>query len=335
MRDFYTTEEATKEAFLFVSYSHNDQEIVKEWVDFLIDQGVRVWWDKAFLGGDDWETIAQDLLSHENCSGILFFASENAIQSSNVAKEWRTAAKTKENRAEGVFYPQIIMIDNGNGIDYKFLTNYVKKTEELFSDDDYDDFRSLFGKKDHIYYVADKTTDKEALLYTIKKIAPHAMDEYGIIQDKLADISNSVKDTIFKLGTYGTGERPLLWRQISVSDNETTLLCQDVLTDDFGGQKATEWLESFTESAFSLDEQSALQGKIRLLTVNEAENISDEALSASKIWWLADCEGNLQSVVREDGTVYKGGYNNKLYQKGIRPVITLDSIELYSIVKNK
>lgn len=335
MREFYTTEEATSKGFLFVSYSHDDQEITREWVDFLIDNGVRVWWDKAFLGGDDWETIAKDLLSHQNCYGILFFGSKKSIASPNVAKEWRTASTTKKCRTEGGFYPQIIMIDDGTGIDYKYLTNYVKKNDDLFTDDDFDDFRSLFGQKDHIYYLADKVSDKETLLHTLKERVPDVMDEYGIIQDKLADISNSAKDTIFKLGTYGAGERPLLWRQISVDNNQTTLLCQDVLTDDFGGQHLTDWLETFTQSAFSSEEQTALQGNVKLLSLCETENISKEILSSSKIWWLADCDGNLQSVVREDGTVYGHGYNNKLYQKGVRPAITLDSLVLYSLVKNK
>lgn len=333
MRNFYSTEEAIKDGFLFVSYSHDDRERVKNWVEFLIDNGVRVWWDKAFLGGDDWETIAESMLAHENCRGILFFCSKSAIRSLNVAKEWRKAAETKENRTDDSFYPQIIMVDDDPEINYKYLTNFVKKTEELFSDDDYDDFRSLFGKKDHLFYSAHKEDDKSALLETIKERASEAMDEYGFILDKLADISNAEKNIVLKLGSYGIDKHPVLWRQIGSNNNETTLLCQSVLEEGFGGRELDEWLNSFVRTAFSNEEQNALCGKIRLLTIDETSLISQDVLAADKIWWLTECEGNLQAVVREDGTVYKGGYNNKLYKKGIRPAITIDSIELYNLIK--
>lgn len=332
MREFYSTAEATENSFLFISYSHDDQDAVKAWADYLIDRGVRVWWDKAFMGGDDWETIATTLLSHDNCSGILFFCSKSAIGSLNVAKEWRTAAKTKESRDDGSFYAQIIMVEDDPAFDYKAVTNFVKKTEELFSDEDYDGFRDLFGKKDHLYYCAAKESDRDALLQTIKTRTPQAVDEHEIIRDKLADLSNLDKDVILKLGTYGANRKPLLWQQIHQEENEATLLCQDVLSEEFGGQPLQDWLKEFVRQNFSAEEQEALQKNLRALTLAEAAAVPPEQLAADKIWWLADCDGHLQSVVREDGTVYPSGYNNKLYKKGIRPVITMDITTLYSLV---
>ncbi len=330
MRSFYTTAEATTDKFLFVSYAHDDKEIVQDWTNYLIDKGVRIWWDTAFMGGDDWETIAKDLLSHENCSGILFFCSKSAIESPNVAKEWRAAAKTKESRPKGMFYPQIIMIGDDQDFDYRFLTNFVKKREDLFSDDDYDDFRSLFGKKDHLFYSATNVADKQSLFQNIKSLAAQTVDEHELIRDKLVDLSNANKDVIFRLGIYDN--KPILWRKISDENNQSTLLCQDVLTDTLGGQALSDWLNKFTKESFSENEQRELQGKIRLLTLEEAEQLTQEELSRNKIWWLTETVGHLQAVIREDGTIYKNGYNHKLYQKGIRPVITLDSVILYSLL---
>ena len=331
MRDFLTTEEATRDSFLFLSYSHDDQETVKDWVNYLLDRGVRVWWDKAFLGGDDWETIAKALLSHDNCCGILFFCSKSAIGSANVAKEWRTAAKTKANRGDDIFYSQIVMATDDPTIDYKYLTNFVKKTEELFTDEDYDDFRDLFGKKDHLYYCASKDTDRDALLQTIKARVPQTVNEREIIRDKLADISNLDKEVILKLGSYGPGKKPLLWRQILQNDDEATLLCETVLDEELGGQQLTDWLQTFARQAFSSAEQAHLQNKIHLLTLAAASQVPQAVLAADQLWWLADRNGNLQSVVREDGTLYQSGYNCKLYKKGIRPVITLDITKLYEL----
>ena len=332
MRKFLTTAEATADKFLFISYSHDEREVIQEWADYLLNCGVRAWWDKAFNGGDDWETIAQNLLSHENCMGILFFCSKSAIASPNVAKEWRTAAKTKQARPTGEFYPQIIMIgdDTDDTFNYHYLTNFVKKTEELFSDDDYDDFRDLFGKKDHLYYSVSKAEDKQNLFENIKKLVPQTVDEHEIARDKLADLSNLGKEVVLKLGTYN--DRPIVWRKIFDNENESTLICDEVLTDSAGGKSAEEWLNNFVKQAFQEGEQRELQGKVRLLTLAEVEGLSKEELSRNKIWWLNDTNGYLQAVVREDGTVYKYGYNNRLYEKGIRPAITLDSVKLFSIL---
>lgn len=334
MREFYTTDEATQEPFLFISYSHEDQQTVKNWADYLIDQGVRIWWDKAFMGGDDWETIANQLLSHENCRGILFFCSPSAIRSPNVAKEWRAAAaKSRKCRNDSCFYPQIVMVTEDPAFDYKYLTNFVKKTEELFTDEDYDDFRDLFGKKDHLYYCAGKEEDKAELLKTVKIRVSETVDEHEIVREKLADISNLDKEVILKLGTYGEGKKPVLWKQIHQENNEAVLLCQQILAQELGGQHLNGWLQDFVRQAFSDSEQVALQGSIRLLTMQEAAALSCELLAAEGIWWLADCNDHLQSVVREDGTIYESGYNNKLYKKGVRPVCAMDITKLYELVK--
>ena len=161
------------------------------------------------------------------------------------------------------------------------------------------------------------------------------MDEHAIIRDKLADISNLDKEVILKLGTYGPDKKPLLWHQIHQEGNEATLLCQQVLSQGLGGRQLADWLKDFVRENFSGEERSALQGHIRLLTVEEAGTLPREELAADTIWWLAEQDGNLQSVVREDGTVYLSGYNNRLYQKGIRPAITMDITALYGIMKNK
>ncbi len=330
MQKFYKTAEVIKDKFLFISYSHDDQQAVEAWAEYLFDQGVRIWWDKAFKGGDDWETDTTDLLSHENCSGILFFASKSAIKSLNVAKEWRTAAKTKESRGDDSFYPQIIMAKDGENLDYHYLKSFVKKNDDLFSDDDYDDFRNLFGKKDPLFYSAGKESDMQKLLDTIKERVPNAVDEHAIVRDKLANLSHLDKEIILKLGNYNG--KPITWHKIFDEGTESTLLCQDVLDDINGGQALSDWLKNFVNSAFAESDREAIRENIRLLTSNEAEKLPEEELASGRIWWLAESSGHLQAVVREDGTIYKNGYNNKIYTKGIRPVITMDSVALFGIL---
>ena len=326
MRGGITTEEATRDRFLFLSYCHKDAAVMKPWVDFLTNQGVRVWWDRAFQGGDDWLTIAKELLSHDNCCGFLFFASPDAISSMNTAEEWRTASKTKQRRADGSFYAQIVMATDDPSFNYKSLTDFVKKTEDQFSDEDFDDFRALFGQRDHIYYSAHNEEDKAKLLKTIKERAPQAVDEHQLAREKLSDVSSKVK-----LGTYGADRRPLFWECLRENGDEVVLLCDEILAEDFGGQHLKDWLQDFVQTAFSAEEQQLLPNGVRLLTVAEAEGL-ETVLTTGRVWWLADCDGNLQAVVREDGTVYTSGYNNRRCQKGIRPVITPDNVTLCKIL---
>ena len=333
MQKVLSVEEAMQDSFLFVSYSHDEQETVASWVEYLRSKGVRAWWDKAFQGGDDWQTLAEKLLNHENCCGILFFASKSAIASENVAKEWRAAANAKKQRTDGSFYAQIIMATDDAEVDYKYLTRFVKKNDEVFSDEDFDDFRALFGEKDHLYYCAGKEADKDTLLKTVKARVPGTVDEYELVRDKLTGRSDMDPHGAWKLGKYGDGRKALSWSVIRQEDKEVTLLCQEILTEDFGGRQTEDRLRQLVQEAFTADEQDALQIKIRLLTREEAETVTREALAAGKLWWLADCDGNLQAVVREDGTVYANGYNNKRYAKGIRPVITVDAVGLCNITK--
>ena len=48
MPQYYTTEEVIKDKFVFVSYSHRDKELVTDMTGFLIEKGVRLWYDKSF-----------------------------------------------------------------------------------------------------------------------------------------------------------------------------------------------------------------------------------------------------------------------------------------------
>ena len=226
----------------------------------------------------------------------------------------------------------IYLPDNYFETEDRYPVMYFFDGHNLYSDEDYDDFRDLFGKKDHLYYCTSRDTDLEALLQTIKSRVPQAVDEKAILLDKLADISNADKDVIVKLGVHGSNSKPILWRQISQVDTTVTLLCQQVLAEDLGGQPLEQWLNNFKKEAFSPEEQTAVQGALRLLQAQEAADLSPAELAADALWWLADVDGNLQAVVREDGTVYERGYNNKLYKKGIRPVITMDITTLFAIV---
>lgn len=71
--------------FIFVSYAHKDSEIVYPEILWLQQQGFNIWWDQGIGGGNRWRDEIAD--SIENCKLFLFYASENAVESTVCREE--------------------------------------------------------------------------------------------------------------------------------------------------------------------------------------------------------------------------------------------------------
>lgn len=73
------------EPFVFVSYAHKDAEIVLEILEALSRVGMRIWYDKSIHNGEYYkEKLAQKIT---DCDRVLFFVSENSINSKDCRKE--------------------------------------------------------------------------------------------------------------------------------------------------------------------------------------------------------------------------------------------------------
>lgn len=77
------------EPFMFVSYSHDDKEIVQDWFLQLYRLGYNLWIDVANLphNQQSWEDAAEDALLSSSCIRLLFFRSENSMKSVNIYEE--------------------------------------------------------------------------------------------------------------------------------------------------------------------------------------------------------------------------------------------------------
>ena len=67
------------EPYLFVSYSHRDQDLVYPILDALYDRKYRIWYDESCETGNDF----RDELRHriERCDAVLLFVSEASMSS--------------------------------------------------------------------------------------------------------------------------------------------------------------------------------------------------------------------------------------------------------------
>ena len=73
------------EPFIFISYSHDNEEEVRESVDTLREQRFNFWMDSGITPGSSWrEEVA---LAVQNCEAFVFFASRSSIKSHHCMHE--------------------------------------------------------------------------------------------------------------------------------------------------------------------------------------------------------------------------------------------------------
>ncbi|MCL2773767.1 MAG: toll/interleukin-1 receptor domain-containing protein [Oscillospiraceae bacterium] len=82
------------EDYIFVSYSHKDDEKVYSLIQQLHDKGYRIWYDEGLYGGTYWNEIIETHL--ERTSLVLAFMSPNAVESEYVRDEITYAKDNKK-----------------------------------------------------------------------------------------------------------------------------------------------------------------------------------------------------------------------------------------------
>lgn len=84
-----------EEDYIFISYSHQDMDLVLPVLRYLPENGVRFWYDEGIDPGSEWpEAIARHL---NGCRGCVAFMSPNSLASSNCRREVNfSLSKNKE-----------------------------------------------------------------------------------------------------------------------------------------------------------------------------------------------------------------------------------------------
>ena len=175
---------------------------------------------------------------------------------------------------------------------------------------------------------------------SIEETAKEVIDKSNVTLDKLcAGNSNQSQKPVIELGSWQVNGQPkaLQWKYIHHQGDDMFFLSEDVVCFSKGGDMLLDWLNGpFKKQAFASHELENITMPLRLLSLNEINSIGDltrESLKKDCQWWLADTNGNLQTVVREDGTVYESGYNNKRFEYGVRPVLVLKREQVDNINK--
>ncbi len=71
--------------YLFVSYAHNDKQIVLPIIESMRLKGYRIWYDEGIKTGSNWQEMILDKVS--SCKQFILFSSESATKSKWVNRE--------------------------------------------------------------------------------------------------------------------------------------------------------------------------------------------------------------------------------------------------------
>ena len=72
------------QSYIFISYAHADYKQVYKALAYMYARGVRFWYDSGLTAGLEWDGEVKAVIRHPNCSGAIFFLSENLFLSRSV-----------------------------------------------------------------------------------------------------------------------------------------------------------------------------------------------------------------------------------------------------------
>lgn len=314
----YTKEEVVKAPFLFVSYKHENSNVITETIDFLFECGVRLWYDVDLVTGDNWAKIAEELIKHENCKGVIFFNSTDSFLSDPVFRERKFTCEKIEKCVKDGKQFFIFPVTIGKPSTLLLLKDVFAKLptdaseiERSFSIKNLETIISLFGS-DTIYCYADTENPEEykhKLIENIKKALPSVIDAKMLTAKEIAKSFGESRSNVY-LGLckgaptsclpeyllskdqrveYGDSiyfvsdkkayqSQRICWRPIYCDEDTFLLLSENIVDTRYGGDELTKWLDSDFASSAFSQEERDAISEIRLLTETDITKSKDENL---------------------------------------------------------
>ena len=331
MKGYYTKEEVVQEGFLFISDKREDSsETVYDTLNYLFEQGVRFWYDADLGVGEKWTEIAEGLIKHPNCRGVVFFNSIPSFTSEPVHKERGfTLEKQKKCREEktpfcifpvNIGQPSVLElikavfyeINDLTRLKREFPIEYIKNITTLFDSEIiycYADPNNKEGYRSDLCNIIAKS-----LPQVINKdvVRMKKFEDSGIRQDgkrayfgkcadkQTADVPASLLSKDGRISLNGNNYivqngsaytiKKIPWRLLYCKDDKCVLISEEPVGVRTGGAELKQWL---TDSFFPLaftEEEKTQVEEIRLATLEDVQ----KAKSEEKLVFL-------QSEINPDG----------------------------------
>ncbi len=371
MKNFFTYDEIIEKDFVFVSYRSDNKDIVHPDMDILINKGVRAWYDKDLVAGNDWKERVESLIKHENCKGVIFYCSKEAFTSEPINDEriWTKQLIDKYKNEGKTFACFPVMLNsesimcilkqvfdelptNNKGIEEKFKRIYLDNILRLFTESMVyikANQNNREGYLDDIFNALQSTIPsviemdlykdlKEITFGHVKgeevyNIPESSMKNDGVFHDKRGN-----DYYIFNYRAYEYNE--LQWLYLYTNDEKKYFISKEPVDILNGGEFLKNWLlTDFAKTSFNENEIKYIN-EIRLLTEEDLNYIVDlnilkfkDDLDGKKYWWIdSNGEGSLQKTMRATGEIYHYGFKPRMKKAGVRPVISIEIKNLDKVI---
>lgn len=315
MANHFTKEEVVNSEFLFVSYKHENKDLVTDAIESLLAEGIRLWYDADLVVGNKWSSVAENLIQHENCRGVIFFNSVASFMSDPVYKERLFAIEKQKACASGnrPFYifpvnigkPSTMQLlkeifaalpENDAEVERVFPIRYIQTIVELFDSDviycyadpaDADGYKKILCDNitKALPSVVDKTILQKKTQATASVSAPSNV-AFGIC--KQAPTSELpayylTKDqrvdhqnaTFLVQGGKAYTTKRIFWRFLYEEKDTAVLLSEEVVDVRNGGKELHDWLTEVFAPLAFSEEERGVIRELRLLCENDIRKTND------------------------------------------------------------
>ncbi len=170
-----------RENYFFISYSHKDYKDVYSDIFNLEENGINIWYDKDIHIGENWSEVAELYIAKFQCTGIIFYLTENSILSTACNEEVKYALSHNKK-----FFSINKPLDGCVAqCGYDMLCE-LEKRGHFFSEEYKENFKKAFNDKG-IFLSFDDFLEKK--IAKIKEIKPESLliiesdDDFNIFDD--------------------------------------------------------------------------------------------------------------------------------------------------------
>ena len=304
--------------FLFISYRHEDDAFVYPDLRQLYQAGLQFWYDDRLEDGENWEERVKSVILKPNCKGVIFYFSENSIESQAIQTEIKCFKDVTEVRKD--FILRIISIrgrmpmqmlwdyihskkinsesDFINKVPQERLTQFLQFFEEKIifnpknTPDDYDFHGRFLEKLKNYGVVVNNESDLDS--FVLDRILKKVNDkdyilEFGAYPSNRSESIICPKDnTDFEIEDvryrshdmepYSYG--PIEWQMISL-DQKVGVFVTEKILDVCSWDDFGRWLGEFKENNLSEEERSMVK-EIGLIGTDQMEGWIGNGLHSTK-----------------------------------------------------
>lgn len=325
---FKNEEDIIKDKFVFVSYSHQNMDIVQEDINCLIEEyGARIWMDHRgeyeanLKNGENWDDHVKGIINNSNCVGIVFYVSEHFLSSDSIYNNEYLTALEKfgvENKEQRMY---IVGVDEKKDMDQYYIDAIPLKPKYFYSPMmnkqlTFFSFERIFLKRtSHEVVVKNllRWLEKHSVIYGREAVVVNSSRKsvgiytLGVYKDGLNDnqlIKHPGKDNLrFTSG----GNEYIRWNEKIYStkrlrwvllhaDSTTAVLISEGIIDSCRAVEVQQFFDDFRNMAFD-SEENIIVKKVRLFSLSDEERLEkdkrEELLAPfheedDASWWIED-----------------------------------------------